>query len=113
VRSGWLLRDGSVLAAAELAEHPRERMRGLLGRSAYDGAMLFPRTRSVHTAFMQFPIDVALLDKEQRVLAVRRMVQWRVVLPRPGGRSVLEAQAGSFERWALVVGDRLEFREGR
>jgi uncharacterized membrane protein (UPF0127 family) len=113
VKSGWLLRDGSVLSAAEVADHPREKMQGLLGRSGYEGAMLFPRTRSVHTAFMQFPLDVALLDHEMQVLVVRRLVQWRVIWPRAGGRSVLEAQAGAFERWALAVGDRLEFREGQ
>jgi uncharacterized membrane protein (UPF0127 family) len=99
-----------VLAAAELADSPTERMRGLLGRDAYEGAMLFPRTRSVHTAFMQFPIDVALLNADLEVLAVRRLDQWRICLPTRGGRTVLESQAGSFERWTLAVGDRLEFR---
>ncbi len=112
MKSGWLLRNGSVVTAAEIADRPAERMKGLLGRDGYDGALILHRTRSVHTAFMQFPLDVAVLDEEMRVVAVQRLERWRLCMPKKGGRSVLEAQAGAFERWALTVGDHLEFREG-
>lgn len=107
-----MLRDGSVLAAAELADRHLDRLRGLLGHRAYDGAMVFPRTRSIHTAFMRFPLDVAQLDRAGRVLSVQRVERWRIVAPRRGARSVVEAAAGSFERWGLAVGDLVEFREG-
>jgi len=109
-RAGWLLRDGQVLAAAERADHLAERTRGLLGRSGYDGAMILARTRSVHTARMRFPLDVAFLDAELVVVGTCRLVPWRLALPRRRGRHVLEAQAGSFERWGLAVGDHLEFK---
>lgn len=112
MRSGWLLRNGAVIAAAEIADHPRERGKGLLGQHGYDGALILPRTRSVHSMFMKFALDVAQLDADMKVVAVRRLDRWRVCLPAKGARAVLEAQAGSFERWSLVVGDCLEFREG-
>jgi uncharacterized membrane protein (UPF0127 family) len=35
---------------------------------------------------------------------------WRIGLPRRGGRAVIEAEAGAFERWGLRVGDTLELR---
>jgi uncharacterized membrane protein (UPF0127 family) len=111
MKSGWLLRNGAVIAAAEIADHPRDRLKGLLGRDGYDGAMVLPRTRSVHTCFMHFDLDVAMLDGEMTVVALQRVDRWRVCMPKKGGRSVLEAQAGAFDRWALAVGDRLEFRE--
>jgi hypothetical protein len=33
-----------------------------------------------------------------------------MALPRMRTRSVLEAEAGAFERWGLKIGDRLEIR---
>jgi uncharacterized protein len=106
----WLLRDGDVLAAAEVADTFAQRTRGLLGRDGYEGAMVLPRTRSVHTAGMRFPIDVAICDKEMVVVDVVRLRPWRMSVPRRGGRTVVEAEAGAFERWGLRVGDKLDIR---
>ena len=55
----WLLRDEQVLAALEVAEERRERMRGLLGRDGIDGALLLRPGKSVHSFGMRFPLDVA------------------------------------------------------
>jgi hypothetical protein len=106
----WLLREGDVLATAEVAETFAQRTKGLLGRSGYEGAMVLPRTRSVHTMGMRFAIDVAFCDAELVVVGVTRLPPWRMSLPRRGGRSVIEAQAGAFERWGLRPGDHLELR---
>jgi uncharacterized protein len=106
----WLLRAGDVLAAAEVADTFAQRSRGLLGKSGYEGAMILPRTRSVHTFGMRFAIDVALCDRELTVLRVTTLRPYRMTLPKRGGRSVIEAEAGAFERWGLRVGDRLELR---
>jgi uncharacterized protein len=106
----WLLRDGDVLAAAEVAGSFGDRTRGLLGKKGYEGAMVLPRTRSVHTFGMQFPIDVAFCDKEMVVVGVARLPPWRMSRPRRGCRSVVEAEAGAFERWGLRVGDKLDLR---
>jgi hypothetical protein len=106
----WLLREGDVLAAAEVAETFAQRSRGLLGKSSFEGAMVLPRTRSVHTFGMKFAIDVAVCDKDLTVLGVATLRPYRMTLPRRGGRSVIEAQAGAFERWGLRVGDHLELR---
>jgi uncharacterized membrane protein (UPF0127 family) len=106
----WLLRDGDVLATAEVASSLAQRSKGLLGRRSYEGAMILPHTRAVHTLGMRFGIDVAFCDKEMVVLDVTTLVPWRMSLPRRRGRSVIEAQAGAFERWGLRVGDRLELR---
>ncbi len=106
----WLLREGDVLATVEVAETFAQRTRGLLGRSGYEGAMILPRTRSVHTFGMQFAIDVAVCDGDLTVLGITTLRPYRMTLPRRGGRSVIEAQAGAFERWGLRVGDHLELR---
>jgi uncharacterized protein len=110
MQTGWLLRDGQVLAAADLADSVGDRLRGLLGKSTYDAAMLLPRTRSIHSFGVRFRLDVAFLDKEMKVVDVARVSQWRMTRPRRRATQVLEAKAGSFDRWGLRVGDRLEFR---
>jgi uncharacterized protein len=106
----WLLRDGNVLAGAEVADSFTARSRGLLGRSGYEGALVLPRTRAVHTVGMRFPIDVAFCDKDMVVVGTTQLPPWRITLPRRRGRSVVEAEAGAFERWGLQVGDQLELR---
>ncbi len=106
----WLLRDGDVLATAEVADGMGKRAKGLLGRTGYEGAMVFPHTRSVHTVGMRFAIDVAFCDRDMVVLDVVRVPPMRMALPRRRCRSVIEAEAGAFDRWGLCAGDRLELR---
>ena len=106
----WVLRDGDVLAAAEVADTLVARMRGLLGRSGYEGALFLPRTKAVHSVGMRFPIDVAFVDRRLKVIAAVRLDPWRMTRPRWRCRWVLEAEAGAFERWGLRPGDRLELR---
>ena len=106
----WILRDGDVLAAAEVMDTWSGRAKGLLGRDGYDGAMVLPGVRSVHTVGMRFAIDVAFCDRDLLVLDVARVPPLRMTLPRRRGRTVIEAEAGAFARWGLRPGDRLELR---
>jgi hypothetical protein len=107
----WLLRDGTVLATTEVADSYTKRMRGLVGRSRFDGALLLPRTKAVHTLGMRFPIDVAFLDRDLKVLDTVHLPPWRVTLPRWRARCVIEAEGGAFERWGLCTGDELELHD--
>ncbi len=106
----WLLRDGEVLAAVEVVTSLGERAVGLLGRDGIEGAMLLKPARSVHTFGMRFPIDVAFCDGDLRVLDTLTLRRQRMTRPRWRARSVLEAEAGAFDRWRLRHGDQLEIR---
>lgn len=106
----WLLRDGEVLAALEVAEGFGARSRGLLGRDGLDGALLLKPARSVHTVGMRFPIDVAFCDGDLKVVATITMRPFRLSRPRLKARCILEAEAGAFERWSLRPGDQLEIK---
>ena len=106
----WLLRDDEVLASLEVAEGRAARRRGLLGRSEFDGALLFEHTRSVHSIGMRFPIDVAFCDRHLLVVKTMRVEPHRITLPVLRAHHVLEAEAGSFARWGLCVGDRWVWR---
>ena len=108
----WLVCDDRVLATVEFATGWRERALGLLGRDEFDDkALLLRPALSVHTLGMRFPIDVAHLDRDLMVLKTVTMARHRVGLPVWRARAVLEAQAGSFARWGIKPGDRLEIRQ--
>lgn len=106
----WLLRDDKVLASVEVADSRSARRRGLLGRDGFEGVLLFEGTRSVHSVGMRFPIDVAFCNIDMQVIKTMRVVPHRITVPVWKARHVLEAEAGSFARWGLAVGDHLEIR---
>jgi uncharacterized membrane protein (UPF0127 family) len=106
----WLLREGEVLASVEVATSWRSRARGLLGRPRVEGAFVLRPCRSVHTFGMKFPLDVAFCDADMTVVRVVRMARHRAALPVWRSRTVIEAEAGSFSRWNLKPGDRLEIK---
>jgi len=107
----WLLRDGDVLASLDLARSWRERSRGLLGRDGIDGALWIAPARQVHTVGLRFAIDVAFCDGDGVVLRIVTMPPYRVSWPLLKARAVVKAEAGSFGRWNLKVGDQLEVKE--
>jgi uncharacterized protein len=107
----WLVRDGEVLAAAEVAGTRRERGRGLLGRDGFTGALVFRRCRQVHTFGMRFAIDVAFCDADGVVIRVCTLGRRRISPLVWRSKLVIEAEAGAFERWGLRVGDRVEVKE--
>ncbi|MGH9181248.1 MAG: DUF192 domain-containing protein [Acidimicrobiales bacterium] len=110
-RSGWLLRDGEVLAALEVAESFRERSRGLVGRTGIGGAILLRPARSVHSFGMLFAIDVAFCDRDMVVVRTVCLRPGRLTRPVVRAGCVIEAESGAFERWRVRAGDRLEVRE--
>jgi len=107
----WLVRDGDVLASADIARRVRERTQGLLGRDTVTGVLVLRPCRQVHTFGMRFPIDVAFCDRDGTVLRTVTVAPWRVtrVVWRAG--FVVEAAAGSFDRWHLQAGDTVEVKE--
>jgi uncharacterized membrane protein (UPF0127 family) len=107
---GWLVRDGEVLAAVEVADTARSRRRGLLGRDGFEGALVLRPCRHVHTAGMRFTLDVAFCDAEGVVVRTSMLPPWRLSPIVRRAAFVIEAEAGAFDRWRLVRGDRLELR---
>ena len=110
-RQCWLVSNGTVLASAERADSHRDRGKGLIGRDGVEGAMVLSRPRWVHTFGMRFAIDVAHLAADGTVLHVTTLVPHRFGAPVWNARTVVEAEAGAFERWGLRLGDVVELRE--
>lgn len=65
-------------------------------------------SQGVHTWFMRYPIDLAYLDKELRVMALTgSMGPWRIGPVKFKCLVVLELPGGTLERTQIEVGDRL------
>jgi uncharacterized membrane protein (UPF0127 family) len=106
----WLVREGEVLAAAEIADGAHARRRGLLHRDSFAGAFVLRPCRHVHTVGMRFAIDVAFCDASGVVLRTSTLAPWRLSPVVRRAAFVIEAEAGAFDRWHLRRGDRLELR---
>ncbi|MEX0664962.1 MAG: DUF192 domain-containing protein [Gaiellaceae bacterium] len=104
----WLLRDGEVLASAEVATTRAARRRGLLGRDVVERALVLEPCRQVHSVGMRVPIDVVWCDRAGRVLRISTLKPRRVSPPVWRARFVVEAPSGAADRWRLHVGDVLE-----
>jgi uncharacterized protein len=106
----WLVRGEDVLAAAEIAVTRRQRRNGLVGRDDLEGVLVLRPCRQVHTLRMRFALDVAFCDRDGFVLHTVTLVPWRLSRPVPRAYFAIEARAGAFDRWKLVVGDIVEVR---
>ena len=75
-------RNGHVVATEVLtAFDSKSRNRGLLGIDGFQAgrALIIAPTNAIHTWFMRFPIDVAFVARDGRVVKVRhRLRPWRM-----------------------------------
>lgn len=88
------------------------RRQGLLGRTglAAGDALILAPCASIHTAFMQFPIDVLFLDRAGRVLkAVSDVHPWRARMAWRGF-AVVELAGGALATSGTQTGDVVELR---
>lgn len=104
----WIVDNGRVLASAELLDSPRARAKGLLGRPGVAGVVVLQPCRWIHSVGLRFPIDVAYLDGDGKVLKVAHVGRHRLCAPVRRARTVIEAESGAFARWNLRVGDIIE-----
>lgn len=86
------------------------RLRGFLGRRrprVGEGLLLSP-CDAVHMFGMRFPLDVAFLSDDGRVVHLEAPLRpWRRTARIPGARLVLEVPAGTLASTGTEVGDRL------
>lgn len=104
-----LTRGSIVCESVEIANRPRRRMRGLLGRKSLpsgEGIFLQPAP-SIHTAFMRFAFDAIFVDGTLRVVkVVEQLPPWRLASARHAW-AVLEIAAGEVRRRGVAIGDQL------
>ncbi len=105
MRSAPLLRtEGTPVGRVWIATGLLERMRGLLGRDELPRGelLLLEPCGAVHTFGMRFAIDVLFLDRDWRVIGVRRSLRsGRIAWGGLWARRTLEAAAGWLDLEAL------------
>lgn len=87
------------------------RLRGLMFRKSFppgcDALLLYPCS-AVHTFFMNFPIDLLLVDKEWRVVDICQMMQpGSVSAYAKGAVFCVELPAGVIDSSTTSAGDQL------
>ena len=119
-RADVTIEIGSQKIAAEKAETPEERDRGLSGRPCIrpDVGMLFTFAKPIHISFwmqgMKFPLDIVWIGADHRAVWIERRLQ-PSTYPRTfknkgkAAQYVLELQAGRAKSLGLVLGTRLRF----
>jgi uncharacterized membrane protein (UPF0127 family) len=98
-----------VATDIEIADTSETRRKGLLGRESLDpaAALILVPCFSVHTAFMQFPIDLLFVDRDGEVVrVVRNLEPWRIAASW-AAHAVVELAAGVIGLDDVRVGDRL------
>jgi uncharacterized protein len=93
----------------ELALTRRARRQGLLKRPALSphAALVLAPCFMVHTAFMQFAIDVIFVDRKGHVKhVVHNLAPWRIAAC-PRAYATIELAAGTLQHHDVAVGDRL------
>jgi uncharacterized protein len=112
VRATNTTRGTVVGQRIRVAETGLTRIVGLLGErelSPGDGLLIVP-SQGVHTLGMRFPIDIAVLDNDWRVIAIRRdMGPFRMTRMFWKAAAVLELPSGMLESTSTLVGDTIEF----
>ena len=104
-------REKAIGEAVEWAGDSASRRRGLLGRSGLEpgqGLYIVPCCW-IHTFGMKFAIDVAYLDRNGRIVAIRENVAPnRLSLPALGAEGALELPAFTLRNTGTRVGDVIE-----
>lgn len=90
----------------EIACSLGSRLRGLIGRDAFDGVLLLVPCNDIHTFGMRRPIDVAFVDAAGSVLEARRNVVPNRRIRNKGASATLERYA-STAQW-LEPGDSMQ-----
>ena len=113
LRVSNLTRNTVLATHMEVADIAAKRSKGLLGRerlSPGEGLWILP-CESVHTFWMQFPIDLIYLDRKKRIRKLRGEVRpWRLSACLTA-HSVLELPSGTIRETQTQLGDTLEFSE--
>lgn len=101
-------------ARVEEAETSEARSRGLLGRSGLDagaGLWIVP-CEWVHMFGMKFPIDIVVLDRNLRVVGVKRDLRPGRIGPLFwGAHSTLELPVGAIAASGTAKGDQLAWED--
>lgn len=84
--------------------------KGLLGTHKPYG-VFFTTRFGIHTFFMNYPIDVLILDGKNRIAAIKKnLAPNRIFIWNPNYNKVVELPAGTIEKHRLSKGVKIKLR---
>lgn len=105
-----LSRDALLLSDVQVASSFFKRLKGLMGTKELNdnqGLVIRP-CNSVHTFGMKINIDIAFVDKNNKVIRIIEDMRRKKVSPIvKGSKYVIEAKAGKFKN-SLAPGDEIK-----
>ena len=106
-----LTRSTTLANSVEMADTPRKRMRGLLGRESMKegNSLVITQCQSIHMFFMKFAIDVVFIDAKNKVVGLQVRIKpfqlspifWK-------SACAVELPAGTIEATQTQVGDQIQ-----
>lgn len=92
-----------------------DRIRGMIGRDfngSFD-AMVFAACNAIHTFFMRIALDVIFLDRDNRVIGMRRGLKpWHPCIWVLRAKTVIELPVGAIDSSGTSLGDLLDLAAG-
>lgn len=93
----------------KIAKTTKDRMLGLLIKSN-PRCMVFKTRFGIHTFFMKEPIDVLVLDKQNKVGVIKNNLKpWRIFFWNPSFEAVVELPADIIDKTKTKLGDEIVF----
>lgn len=109
--------DNIFLSRVDIADTFLKRLKGLMFEEKLDklhGLIIYP-CNSIHMFFMNFPIDVLFVDKNDVVVGMRKNIKpWQISKIYFSAEYVLEMSSGIIDDRNICIGDKLHFeKEGK
>jgi len=95
----------------QVAQTFYRRTKGLLGRKSMQEkeALIIKNCKSIHTFFMQFPIDVLFVSKDNKIVTIKKSVpSFRLTPVYLKADFVIELPAKSIEKTQTQLGDSIK-----
>ena len=85
----------------------KDRLFGNCFKKEITEILVFPRCNSIHTFFMKVPIDVTILDKNKKIIYIKKELKpWKILLPKKGGYYTIEYPVNSVN---YKINEKIEF----
>ena len=99
----------TVIADIFSAKRGFGKIRGLVNKEKPEAIILTTRF-GIHTFLVKFPIDILILDKNKKVISLRKNLKPnRIFLWNPLYNIVVELPSGALEKSKTQVGDILKY----
>lgn len=83
----------------------KKRFFGLMGKKNINKGLFFPKTRSIHTFFMKEMIDVIMIDKNNKVVYIKKNLSKNKIIIKKKAYHTIELPLNSIKN--IKLGDQV------